>query len=117
MSTCPRSLSGRHIYRVNGYCACGLREGVVLDGPRDGATFEAARDEARLNAQQQRVYAVVRDGAWRTLSAIAALAGDPEASVSARLRDLRKPRFGNYQVERRNAGGGTWEYRVLPPAA
>lgn len=38
------------------------------------------------------------------------------ASISARLRDLRKPKFGGYVVERRRRTVGTWEYRVSLPA-
>jgi hypothetical protein len=57
---------------------------------------------------------VVVDGKWRTLADISAVTGDPEASVSARLRDLRKVKFGGLSVQRRYAGGGLWQYRVLP---
>jgi hypothetical protein len=56
----------------------------------------------------------MRDGRWRRLTAIAIAAQAPEASVSARLRDLRKERFGSHTVERRYVAQGLWEYRVLP---
>ena len=52
------------------------------------------------------------DGQWRTLKEIAAATGAPEASVSARLRDLRNERFGGYAVEREYIGDGLWRYRV-----
>ena len=86
-----------------------------LDGHRGGDTFDVAFDYDRLNRQARRVYDVMRDGTWRTLREIADETGDPEASVSARLRDLRKQRFGALNVERRREHGGTWIYRVLPP--
>jgi hypothetical protein len=81
----------------------------------DGATFDAPRDEARLGRQLDRVLALMQDGAWRTLRQIADATGGSEAAVSARLRDLRKGKFGAYRVLRQNRGGGLWVYRVLPP--
>jgi hypothetical protein len=70
------------------------------DGDRDGATYVQGQDFVRLNRQQRLVFEIMRDGKWRTLAEIAALARAPEASVSARLRDLRKPRFGGAEVQR-----------------
>lgn len=81
----------------------------------DGATFEPALDQARLTRQHARVLACMSDHAWRSLDDIARATGDPPASVSARLRDLRKARFGGYLVERRRVAGGLFHYRVLPP--
>jgi len=78
----------------------------------DGETYDPSRDKLRLNAQTQRVYDVMRRGEWLTLHEISTATGDPEASVSARLRDLRKERFGGYKIERRRRGGGLWEYRL-----
>lgn len=60
------------------------------DMDRGGATYSHAFDYDRLNRQCRAVYDVVKDGAWRTLAHIAEAAGAPEASASARLRDLRK---------------------------
>lgn len=57
------------------------------------------------SAQQLvRVRELMRDGKWRTLSEIADVTGDPEASVSARLRDLRRPKYGLWTVTRKRAG-------------
>ena len=58
----------------------------------------------------------MQDRRWRTLAAIAAESHAPHASVSAQLRHLRKARFGSFVVEKRYAGNGLFEYRVLPPA-
>jgi hypothetical protein len=82
---------------------------------RDGATFDRTLDAPRLNTQAQRVFDALADGAWRTLREIAAKTGDPEASISARLRDLRKLAFGGHKVDRRRRGdpkAGVWEYRL-----
>ena len=66
----------------------------------DGNTYSHERDSARLGEQMMAVLSVMADGKWRTLAAIASETNAPEASVSARLRDLRKPRFGGYTVNR-----------------
>ena len=83
---------------------------------RFGDTYDHAFDFERLNAQQGRVFLVMRDGKWRTLREISDLTGDPEASVSARLRDLRRPEFGNLDVQRQRMGEGrgTYVYRIDP---
>lgn len=80
---------------------------LVFDGP--SITPE---DTHRLGRQLERVKALMSDGNWRTLKAIAEAVGGSEAGVSARLRDLRKPRFGGLCVSRRRVDGGLWEYRV-----
>ena len=81
----------------------------------NGETFEQERDGSRLAEQHRRVAAVMRGEGWHTLAEIADRTGDPEASVSARLRDFRKVRFGGYTVERRYLRDGLFEYRVLSP--
>lgn len=84
----------------------------------DGETYNPVADKPRLNAQTQAVFSVVCDGAWRTLRELSDLTGAPEASVSARLRDLRKPGFGGHTIERRRRGDakrGIHEYRIAPP--
>lgn len=74
-----------------------------------GSTFEAERDGERLCEQARRVFAVIKDGNEHTLSEIAAITGDPEPSVSARLRDIR--RSGRI-VTRRYIERGLWAYRL-----
>lgn len=77
-----------------------------------GATYVHTLDAARLNRQQAEVFALMRDGTWRTLAEISRATYNPEASVSARLRDLR--RLG-MTVERRRRGdprAGLHEYRL-----
>lgn len=80
---------------------------------RDGSTYDHERDGKRLAAQHGRIFDVMKDGRWRTLSAIALATGDPEASISARLRDLRKPKFGAHTVSREYLGDGLFQYRLL----
>ena len=81
----------------------------------DGATLDRASDQKRLSDQHQRVWAVMSDGAFRTLREIADLTGDETHSISARLRDFRKDRFGRHTVQRRGraeAERGIHEYRL-----
>ena len=78
-----------------------------------GTTFDPALDGLRLAKQSSAVHDHMRDGAWRTLAEISAATGAPEASASARLRDLRRMGF---TVDRRRRGDlarGLHEYRVL----
>lgn len=82
----------------------------------DGAAFDPALDQARLTKQLGRVFDLMRDGCWRTLREISAGTGDPESSISAQLRHLRKPRFGSYTVQKRRCDlpeSGCFEYRLL----
>lgn len=86
----------------------------------DGETYNKHIDGNRLTSQFDRVHGLMLDGQWRTLGEIAEAISYPpydqasEAGVSARLRDLRKPRFGGYEVERRRRhGAGLYEYRLI----
>lgn len=79
----------------------------------DRGTFDRKRDLSRLNQQMMDVYRLMMDGQWRPLFAIAHHTGHPEASVSARLRDLKKDRFGAHIVEKRYIANGVWHYRLV----
>lgn len=81
----------------------------------DGATYDENQDSKRLGKQLLSVRDLMMDGRWRTLRQIADATDKPEASLSARLRDLRKPKFGSYVVQRKRIDGGLYAYRVLPP--
>ena len=78
-----------------------------------GKTYVPQFDRERLNAQQRRVFDLMLDGEWRTLEEIRKVTHDPEASISARLRDLRN-KFA-FHVGRRRRGDprdGLFEYQV-----
>src|SRR3990167_7349824 len=93
------------------WCLCGAPYRPP-DGPRGGQTYDETRDGSRLNHQAQLVWSAMTDHRWHTLAEIAAATGCPEASVSARLRDFRKPTFGGHQVLRRRRGESLFEYRI-----
>lgn len=81
----------------------------------NGADYVPERDDARLIPQHERIKALMMDGHWRTLAQIAAATHTPEASTSAQLRHLRKPRFGSHTIEREHIGGGVYQYRMGAP--
>ena len=79
----------------------------------DGETYIATLDRDRLKSQLERVFALMKDSQWRTLHDIQVRCGGSEAGISARLRDLRKERFGNHRLISRRRTAGTWEYRLI----
>ena len=78
-----------------------------------GETYEPERDFIRLSGQLRKVYSLMSDGKWRTLRQISDICGGSEAAVSARLRDLRKVKYGVHTVLREHVGDGLFMYRLL----
>jgi hypothetical protein len=81
-----------------------------------GDSYEPLCDEIRLGKQFIRIFKLMCDGEWRTLSEIQMETHDPAASISAQLRHFRKRRFGSHLVDKRRRGddtGGLWEYRLV----
>ena len=92
------------------------RQAKLFDvGPQfDGETIDVAQDQDRLGKQLDAVRCALDGGRWWTLSELSVRVRAPEASVSARIRDLRKERFGGHRIERRRVqdGNGLHEYRL-----
>ncbi len=85
----------------------------------DGVTYDPAFDHGRLAKQLGRVYDALCAGEWLTLEEIHEQTADPHASISARIRDLRKRKFGGYDIQRRARGpreAGLFEYRLARKA-
>ena len=78
----------------------------------NGSDYKPERDNKRLTGQIERVYNVIKDGIPRTLSEISVSTGDPEASVSAQLRHLRKERFGGHVIKKSYVTNGVYFYRM-----
>jgi hypothetical protein len=78
----------------------------------DAPGYDEGRDGRRIARQRARVWQAIYSGGWWGLADIAQTTGDPEASVSARLRDFRKPKFGAHTVERRYVRDGLHHYRL-----
>jgi len=82
----------------------------------DGDVYVRSIDDGRLTKQLVRIIHLMLDGQWRTLGEIAELTKDPQPSISAQLRHLRKKRFGSHQVNKRRRGSaalGLWEYQLV----
>jgi hypothetical protein len=77
-----------------------------------GATYDEKRDGDRLKKQLAAVRSIMLRNGWMTLEAISEQTGAPQASVSARIRDLRKSQFGGYTIEREYVSKGLWRYRI-----
>jgi hypothetical protein len=87
-----------------------------------GASFVEEHDGARLLNLRANVRTLMVDGEWRTRSEISDLLGVSRAAdIGRRLRELKEPKHGGWNVETRRRGTpkeGIWEYRVaglLPP--
>lgn len=81
----------------------------------NGPDYIPELDDKRLSTQLERVLNCMRDGKWRTLGEISTITGDPQASISAQLRHLRKPRFGSHIVNKQRRGireQGLFEYQL-----
>jgi hypothetical protein len=74
-----------------------------------GETASAGGKPTQLEA----VWQIMCDRDWHTLAEIAERASCPQASASARLRDLRKTQFGGRSIEREYAERGQFRYRVV----
>ncbi|MHB1910376.1 MAG: hypothetical protein ACYCQJ_16140 [Nitrososphaerales archaeon] len=76
----------------------------------DGAFYKRELDQKRLSGQILRVYEIISDGKARTVSKIREEIlekfgkDDPENSIQAELRNLRKDKFGGHAIR-------TWRVR------
>ena len=87
---------------------------IDFNAPRfNGADYQPDRDNGRLTGQLLRIFDYMKDGQWRTLSQIATATGDPEPSISAQLRHLRKDRFGGHTVNREYVDNGLYRYQLI----
>lgn len=80
----------------------------------DGADVVPARDNVRLGGQTKRVFDLMCDGKFRSVTEVARALRIPETSASSQLRNLRKQRFGGHDVPTRNNDAGFYEYRLIP---
>ena len=96
--------------------------------PKRMITRGRSRPRTRLGGSTQRevicdvMLSAAQRSAWLTLRELARLTKYGEASISAQLRHLRKPRYGAFVVEKRPRDGETsaclvhaspvWEYQI-----
>lgn len=93
-----------------------------------GETYVPSRDRDRLVGLMDRVHTALKDGRRWSLSELKQVCGGSEASVSARIRDLKDVRWGgNYagvgrkirvretghDIEKEYVGNGLWNYWMI----
>src|SRR6187431_3341804 len=85
-----------------------------FDGPLrfDGADIVPERDSPRLTTQLETIRQKMMNGQWWTVAELEYETGHPATSISAQIRNLRKPRMGGWTVERRHVGDGLYEFRL-----
>src|ERR1035437_8053530 len=92
-----------------------LSEQLAPETAFEGETYVPALDHKRLTGQLERVFIAMSDGQWHSLDWLAVQANGTEASVSARLRDMRKSKYGSRVIDRRRVGmSGLFQYRMVP---
>jgi hypothetical protein len=79
----------------------------------DGSDYVPKRDDVRLSVQYVRIFDLMKDGEYRTLQEIEEKTGDPQASISAQLRHMRKERFGSHKINKSYIGQGLYEYQLI----
>jgi hypothetical protein len=93
-------------------------------GERTRAEKERVHVPTQLEVLRGVMLLAAQYESWMTLEELARKTQFPEASISARLRHLRKERHGGYHVEKRrkewlealrtNTNERVWEYLVRP---
>jgi hypothetical protein len=82
-----------------------------------GSDYVSEYDQARLTGQLKILWDLMIDGEWRTQSEIGDATGYQHSSITAQLRNLRKPKFGSHTTPKRIRGeraNGLWEYCLVP---
>lgn len=79
----------------------------------DGSSYEPGEDFERLTSQLEKVRDLMLDGHWRSPQEIVGILHcGSDSAITARLRDLRKKRFGGFEVECMRVNKGLFRYRV-----
>ena len=87
---------------------------VVVNPDFDGDDYVANRDNTRLTNQIDKVRMYMENAGYLTVKQIAADLKQPEPSVSAQIRNLRKDRFGARTVNREYRGNGCYAFKLEP---
>ena len=79
-----------------------------------GTTYHPKRDSARLSHQLSAVKKLMLDFQPHTLAEASEITGVPLSTIGSRIRDLRKPQFGRFDVRKHHLGKGLYSYRMYP---
>ena len=79
----------------------------------DGETYDKEIDGERMTTQLELVRDIMSDQRWHRNLEVANKVGCTESGAAARIRDLRKEKFGSWEIVRRRVahGNGLHEYR------
>jgi len=86
---------------------------ITMSNLFGGLTFDPVLDQERMKIQLGRVFCEMRDQDWHTIPELQQKCGGSEAAISARIRDLRKPQFGSYEIITQRVKAGLWRYRLI----
>ena len=79
----------------------------------DGSDYDPQRDNKRLGNQLTKIFELMKDGKFRTLDEINRITCEPQASISAQLRHLKKVRFGSHTLNKKYLGNGLYTYQLI----
>jgi hypothetical protein len=88
----------------------------------DGETYDEELDGERMTTQLELVREIMSDQGWHRIIEVANRVDCTESGAAARIRDLRKEKFGSWEIMRRRVahGNGLHEYRwtgeIVEPA-
>lgn len=86
----------------------------LYDQAKYAAVLPDDEDTISRSARQRfAVLQAMRIERWWTLEQLARYVEAPIQSVSARVRDLRKAKYGGHVVTKRFVRKGVWEYRLV----
>ena len=79
----------------------------------DGETYDEELDGERMTTQLELVREIMSDQGWHRILEVANRVDCSESGAAARIRDLRKEKFGSWEIVRRRVahGNGLHEYR------
>ena len=79
----------------------------------DGETYDEELDGERMTTQLELVREIMSDQGWHRILEVANRVDCSESGAAARIRDLRKEKFGAWNIVRRRVahGNGLHEYR------
>ena len=96
---------------IDPYNYTGINSGAGFDG----TTYIPTLDHSRLTKGLRKVYDAMTDGRWWSLHELSLRCGVYEQSIGSRVRDIRKERFGGFQVDRKRIAKGLWMYKLVIP--
>lgn len=74
--------------------------------------MDPATNPVRNDTVIGRTFEVLKDGQWHTLADINNVTGDSPARIASRIRELRMPMYGNYNIDTQQVSAYVWKYKI-----